>query len=259
MPWISLLLDVGLVLGAGRPLVHHGVRRVVRRWARRRSRRRSRTCGGDGVGDAWWRRRPEPLSSASVSSVSSSASSSPRRRPIHVGPNCPRRHAVSSPAPSAPFCSPRPRPRPRRPRRRRRLAGRSACRRRRRRVASLSPSKSSSSSSESAGSLGRGQVVVAQPAAARRKAACIRGGRRTWFPASSATRVHPPRRPRSHRSRLGSVVETSRARWPAGRALEPRRAVHGGVRAADPAVEFSQRVEHLLAGRPQRPRQGMNS
>ncbi len=35
-------------------------------------------------------------------------------------------------------------------------------------------------------------------------------------------------------------------------------AFHGGVRAADPAVELSQCVEYLAAGRPQRPRQGVN-
>src|SRR5271156_4113073 len=87
----------GLVLGAGRPLVHHGVRRVVRQWAL-----------GVTVG---------VVAGAGLAPTTASSASSPDAA-SDLAPFSP---------PSAPFCSPRPRPRPRRPRRRRRLAGRSAC------------------------------------------------------------------------------------------------------------------------------------
>ena len=246
---------VGLVLGSRAPA--RAPRCSAGRPATgcRRCHRRSRTCGDGGDGDAWWRRRRTVVVvggvgvvrvvvgvvvvrvvAVVVGLVRSSPSSSPSRRLRSArhgrGPGRGARGAAAG-WPDGRACSS------------------SAVDRRRIVVVVVVVivvvSRRSRGGSGSIDRLGRDE-----------QRHVFAAGRQAGSPASAGTRVPPPRRlprPRSRRRLRRQVAAALRQQ-----VAHPDRvdAVHGGVRAADPAVEFGQRVEHLFAGRPERSRQRMD-
>ena len=221
-----------------------------------RCRRRNRTCGGGGVGGAWWR---------------------PRRSRCR-----PRRSSESSR-----------RRRSRRPSRRRRRPTRPICRRRRasRLVGVRSARRGHGPAATPAATPPVGRtiaLIVVAVAVSRRRRSRVessessassarrfrvsildrlgRDEKRHVLGASAGLRVSSISRdsgssasPAAPASVAATVAATGRRRAGQQVAHADRvDAVHGGVRAADPAVEFGQRVEHLSAGRSQRPRQRMD-
>ena len=198
---------------------------------------------------------PEPVSSSAVSESSASSSESSSALSADAASDL-SDLPPSSPPLSAPFCSPRPRPRPRRPRRRRRLAGPHPARRRRRsrrrRIRVVGRRRESSSLRSPVLSDFRTGWGATKSGMYSGRSTLDRGP-----PASAATRARPPR----SGARLGRDDRRGDCRRRAGQQVADANRVdafHGGMSTADPAVELGQRVEHLPAGRPQRPRQGVD-